>query len=293
MVKPLSFKGEKKPKKRKHHEVSQPSADDKAPSNIDPSEDDSWTMPADAGELTGPTVIVLPTVPPTCLASDANGNVFASQLENMIEGDPKTAEPHTVQQVWVASRVAGMSPDEINFKGSHGGYLSCDQYGILGAKREARGREENFIIDATTDEDGRSWFQLRTAASKAKAKPEEQRYISGAIENAIKPGVEEESDDGGGHARKKVSISLRGDGEPSSAHTRLVLRMQTRFKPQTVENREAARVRAKIGRKELEASAGRQLTDEEAKKLKRAHRAGDLQEALLDVRAKAKHDKYA
>ena len=295
MVKPLSFKGDKKPKKRKHHEVSQASADDHASPNVDPSEDDSWTMPADASELTGPTVIVLPTLPPTCLASDTNGNVFASLLENMVEGDAKTAEPHSVQQVWVASRVAGMAPDEINFKGSHGGYLSCDQYGILGARREARGREENFIIDTTTDQDGRSWFQLRTAASKAKAKPEEQRYINAATENATKkePDLNKDLDDDERQVSTKVSISLRGDGEPSSADTRLILRMQLRFKPQTAEIREAARVKEKIGRKELEASAGRPLTDEEAKKLKRAHKAGDLQEALLDVRAKAKHDKYA
>lgn len=297
MVKPLSFKGDKKAKKRKHHEVSQARTDDNASSNVDPGDDDddSWTMPADGSELTGPTVIVLPTSPPTCLASDPNGNIFASQLENMVEGDPKTAEPHSVQQVWVASRVAGMAPNEISFKGSHGGYLSCDQYGILGAKREARGREENFVVDTTVDEDGRSWFQLRTAASKAKAKPEEQKYISAATENATKKeaDVKKEIDDDEPQASKRVSISLRGDGEPFSADTHVVLRMQTRFKPQTAETREAARVKEKIGRKELEASAGRPLTDEEAKKLKRAHRAGDLQEALLDVRAKAKHDKYA
>lgn len=295
MVKPLSFKGEKKPKKRKHHEVSQAQTDDNASPNVNPSDDDSWTMPVDGSELTGPTVIVLPTSPPTCLASDPNGNVFASQLENMVEGDPKTAEPHSVQQVWVASRVAGMAFNEISFKGSYGGYLSCDQYGILGAKREARGREENFVVDTTVDENGRSWFQLRTAASKEKAKPEEQKYISAITENAMKKEVDvkKEIDDDEPQTSKKVSISLRGDGEPSSADTHIVLRMQTKFKPQTAETREAARVKEKIGRKELEASAGRSLTDEEAKRLKRAHRAGDLQEALLDVRAKGKHDKYA
>ncbi|KAK5942255.1 hypothetical protein PMZ80_004818 [Knufia obscura] len=295
MVKPLSFKGDKRLKKRKHHEVSQGPADDNASTSVDPSEDDSWSMPANAGELTGPTVIVLPTLPPTCLASDPNGNIFASQLENMIEGDPKTAEPHNVQQVWVASRVAGMAPEEISFKASHGGYLSCDQYGVLGAKREARGREETFVMDNMMDEDGRSWFQLRTAASKPKAKPEEQKYVSATTDNGVKKeqAVEKEVDDDSRSVSKKVSISLRGDGEPSSADTRVVLRMQTRFKPQTAETKEAARVKEKIGRKELEASAGRLLTDEEAKKLKRAHKAGDLQEALLDVRAKAKHDKYA
>jgi len=289
MVKPLSFKGDKKPKKRKHHEVSQNTADENTSAHVDPSEDDSWTMPAEASELTGPTVIVLPTSPPTCLASDLNGNIYASPLENMVEGDAKTAEPHSVQQVWVASRIAGMASNEITFKGSHGGYLSCDQYGILGAKREARGREENFTIDTTTDENGRSWFQLQTAATKNKSKADERRYVSAVTEQTSR----KESDNLDDNTAKKVSISLRGDGEAASENTWIVLRMQTRFKPQTDEVKEAARSREKISRKELEAAAGRKLTDDEAKRLKRAKREGDYAEAILDIRAKGKHDKYA
>ena len=290
MVKPLSFKGDKKSKKRKHHESSLPITDEDVAASVDPSEDDSWTVPADATELTGPTVIVLPTKPPTCLASDLNGNVYASQLENMVEGDAKTAEPHTVQQVWVASRVAGMAPDEVNFKGSHGGYLSCDQYGILGAKREARGTEECFVMHNTSDEDGRSWYQLQTAATKNKSKPEELRYISTVTaDSTTKKDTDAEDDT----LKKNVSISLRGDGEFVSADTRLVLRMQTRFKPQTAASKEAARVKEKISRSQLEADAGRKLNDDEAKRLKRARKEGHYHESILDVRAKGKHDKYA
>jgi len=285
MVKPLTFKGEKKPKKRKHHEVTSSTNDEDAASGVDPSHDDSWTMPADVSELTGPTVIVLPTVPPTCLASDPNGNVFASRLENMVEGDPKTAEPHSVQQVWVASRVAGMASNELNFKGTHGGYWSCDQYGILGARREARGREESFIIDTVTDDDGRVWYQLRTAAT---TKPEEGKYVAATMDTG---GMMRETDDD--QSTKKVSVSLRGDIESSSEDTRVLLRMQTRFRPQTEAAKEAARVKEKISRPELESAAGRTLTDEEAKRLKRAKRDGTYHEAILDVRAKGKHDKYA
>lgn len=289
MVKPLSFKGDKKSKKRKHNEVLSASLDNaQGSTNVDPSQDDSWTSPADASELTGPTVIVLPTSPPTCLASDPNGNIFASQLENMVEGDPKTAEPHNVQQVWVGSRIAGMAPNEINFKGSHGGYLSCDQYGILGAKREARGREELFIIDTMSDDNGQTHYQLRTAATSKAAKIEEYRYLAAITESDAS-----KKSSTGDNDVKKVSISLRGDLEPTSEGTRVILRMQTRFRPQSHAVREAARVKEKISRQELENAAGRTLTDEEAKRLKKAKREGTYHEAILDVRAKSKHDKYA
>lgn len=69
MVKPLTFKGDKKTKKRKHREVADTATDNGAASNADPSNDDTWCLPADANELIGPVVIVLPTLPPTCLAS--------------------------------------------------------------------------------------------------------------------------------------------------------------------------------------------------------------------------------
>ena len=118
MVKPLAFKGEKKSKKRKA-----PHSEDRAlvarDTGIeDETEDDSWVTAEAASDITGPVIIVLPSSPPTCLACDANGKVFPSELENMIEGDPATAEPHDVRQVWIANRVAGT--EEINLKGHHG-----------------------------------------------------------------------------------------------------------------------------------------------------------------------------
>lgn len=292
MVKPLSFKGDKKIKKRKHRDVTDFNADPDAlpASDRDITDETSWALPADATELAGPALIVLPTVPPTCLAFDPLGNVFASRLENLIEGDPKTAEPDDVQQVWVASRVAGMAPNEINFKASHGGYLSCDQYGILGAKREARGREEAFFIDTTTDDQGKNFFQLRCAATSNSSKSADHKYLSAATENSK---LDQDAENTQEHARKKVSISLRGDGEATSPDTFLILRMQSSFKPQSHESKEASKTKEKISRQELEAAAGRSLNDEEAKRLKRAKREGTYHSAILDIRAKGKHDKYA
>jgi protein FRG1 len=129
MVKPLSFKGDKKSKKRKRtvdtaEKFGDPDAsaeDSKALSKPDgdptAEDDDSWVTAEAVGDLVGPVVFVLPSEPPTCIACDTNGKVFASPLENIINGDPSTAEPHDVRQVWVANRVAGT--ESFSFKGHH------------------------------------------------------------------------------------------------------------------------------------------------------------------------------
>jgi protein FRG1 len=136
MVKPLSFKGDKKVKKRKR--VADEGAAD---GNADPDaraskalttatstsatdaaqEDDSWVSADAPTDVSGPIVVVLPTEPPTCLACDANGKVFCSPLENCVDGDPATSEPHDVRQVWVATRVAGT--ESFSLKGHHGRYV--------------------------------------------------------------------------------------------------------------------------------------------------------------------------
>lgn len=142
MVKPLTFKGDKpKSKKRKNpdrdhdRDLSAPSkqpkptesgdpeaegeADARANANAEASaEDQSWVSADTTSDISGPIVIVLPSEPPTCIASDMNGKVYASELENLIEGDVRTAEPHDVRQVWVATRVAGT--EGFSLKGGHG-----------------------------------------------------------------------------------------------------------------------------------------------------------------------------
>lgn len=128
MVKPLTFKGDK-PKKRKQRgpdgEKSTKTRKTDAPEtaeNDDNPEDQSWVSAEVPSDIAGPIVLVLPSDEPTCIASDANGVVFASALENLVEGDPATAEPHDVRQVWVATRVAGT--ESFTFKGHHGKYVS-------------------------------------------------------------------------------------------------------------------------------------------------------------------------
>lgn len=344
-IKPLSFKGDaKKAKKRKQRsyeegEEGSRRAEDggttmissmttTGSSNVtaDPSSDDSWTTPDVASDVAGPTILILATQPPTCLASDAHGNIFASPVENIFESHLETVEPHDVRQVWVASAVAGTADGQISLKASHGGYLSCDGIGVLGARREARGVEEGFVleqipplVEAEEALVGRAValsvpirYRLRTAAGSATDKG--KRYLVATttttttedqtttkthgkkrepdVNNANNDDENEKDDRQATSRNKKISISLRGDGEAGDAGTEVVVKMQARFKPR-LQMSKATKAREKVSRQELEHAAGRKLTDDEVRRLKRAKRDGSYYEQILDVRAKSKHDKFA
>jgi protein FRG1 len=132
MVKPLTFKGDKKTKKRKraaaelHDDNDDNGAGEsssrkqlvaKANDDNEEAQDDSWVSADAVTDVIGPVMIVLPTDKPSALACDPSGKVFALPIENIVDGNPTSAEPHDVRQVWVANRVAGT--DNFRFKGHH------------------------------------------------------------------------------------------------------------------------------------------------------------------------------
>lgn len=120
MVKALSFKGDpKKPKKRKRavQEEDEPAGSSSIAADAAPADEQNWVSADAVTDITGPIIVVLPTQPVTCLACDANGKVFASKIENMVEDEPNTAEPHDTRQVWIANRIAGT--ESLSFKSGH------------------------------------------------------------------------------------------------------------------------------------------------------------------------------
>ena len=139
-------------------------------------------------------------------------------------------------------------------------YLSCDQFGVLSALREAISPEESFLCIASPDTPGT--FSIQT-----------QREKFFTISNGSK-------------------VDIRGDAESISFNTAFRIRMQARFKPRLKANKES-KAREKITRKELEEAVGRRLEDDEVRRLKKARMQGDYHEAILDVRVKGKHDKFA
>ncbi|KAI0410153.1 FRG1-like family-domain-containing protein [Xylaria palmicola] len=267
MVKPLVFKGDKKPKKRKRAEA------DAGPNGAGSSElaagqrteeggdDDSWVSAEAVSDVVGPVLLVLPTTPPTCLACDANGKVFTDPIENIIDANPATAEPHDVRQVWVANKIHGT--EHFRFKGRYGKYLACDKYGILSATSEAIAPPETWNVIAAADTPAA--FQLQTL---------QETFLTTA--ESKKPNGPPE---------------VRGDAKETSLESTLRIRMQARFKPKLKASKEL-KERAKVSRRELEDAVGRRLDEDEVRRLKKARREGDYHEQLLDLKSKNKHDKY-
>lgn len=271
MVKALTFKGDKKVKKRKRVDVEDKFGDASGSTSKEADEqpeadvsDDSWVTAEATGDLIGPIVFVLPSDPPTCIACDTTGKVFSSALENLVDGNPATAEPHDVRQVFVANRVAGT--ETFSFKGHHGKYLSCDKYGVLSAASEAVDPLSSFLAIPTADTPGT--FQIQTLRDT---------FIS------VKPSQS---------SKASALPEIRGDADSTTFNTTLRIRMQARFKPKVKASKEKT-ASEKISRKQLEEAVGRKLEDDEVRKLKRAKREGDYHEALLLIKVKNKHDKYS
>jgi protein FRG1 len=298
-VKPLSFKGDKKSSKKRKAAGLSDSCDaippsttlgafSPAPSKLsstDPAastEDDIWVTAEDPSDLIGPIIFVLPTAPtPAALACDGAGAVFVSPLENVIEGDPATAEPHDIRQVWIATQIPGAKSGEVivSFKGSNGRYLGCDRRGFLRAEAVAVGVGEGFRVDGADLEgdERKGRFLVGTGGGdNEKGEEQKQKYVC----------VEEPAEN------SKKGWEIRGDGERVKENSMLRIRMQARFKPRLKANKEM-KAKEKISRKELEMAVGRRLEDDEVKRLKRARRNGTYHEEVLDVRVKGKHDKFA
>ncbi|MBE3045098.1 hypothetical protein IMZ48_21600 [Candidatus Bathyarchaeota archaeon] len=261
MVKPLLFKGEKKPKKRKRADA-QPSAPPPVENPEDAENDDSWVSADLPSDVSGPVMVVLPTSPPSALACDAIGKVFAVDIENIVEGNVASAEPHDVRQVWVANKIVGT--EHFRFKGHHGRYLACDAHGILSATKEAVSSLESFVL--VPGEGGA--LKIQTLGGT---------FLCAKAPSSGKPNAQPE---------------LRGDADEEAEGTACHVRMQARFKPRFKADK-ADKAREKISWKELEEAAGRKLEEGEVKKLKRARREGDYHEQLLTIKTKSKHDKYS
>ncbi|KFA63263.1 hypothetical protein S40285_06926 [Stachybotrys chlorohalonatus IBT 40285] len=267
MVKPLSFKGDKKPKKRKRTEADKEDGESSkamVKEDQDVDNDDTWVSADAPTDVSGPVMIVLPTDKPTALASDAAGKIFTMPIVNIVDDNPASAEPNDVRQVWVANRVSGT--EHFRFKGAHGKFLSCDKIGALAATSGAITPLECFNVIATPDTPGT--FQLQSTHDTFVTVQEPKSTKSNAV------------------------AEVRGDADAISFNTTLRIRMQARYKPRHRASKEE-RAQAKISRKELEETVGRRLEEDEVRILKKARREGNYHETLLDFKSKTKHDKFS
>ncbi|KAK3945444.1 FRG1-like family-domain-containing protein [Diplogelasinospora grovesii] len=279
MVKALTFKGDKKEKKKRKRDASDnanPTITDDGPSKPTRTDnpagveedDDSWVSADSVADVVGPVMFVLPTTPPMSLACDATGKVFTLPIENIVDGNPLSAEPHDVRQVWVANKIVGT--EHYRFKGHHGKYLRCDNIGILSATSDAISPLESFLIDTPPSDTASSsggQFQIKTLRDT---------FVTTTTTSKGTP---------------EVRGDATTDADADADTTLLRIRMQARFKPKLKAQKEE-KAQQKISRRELEDAVGRKLEDEEIRKLKKARREGDYHELLLDMKVKNKHDKY-
>jgi protein FRG1 len=215
-------------------------------------------------------MLALATTPPTCLAADAVGTVFASPLTQIQGEDLSTAEPTAVQQVWVCARVYGKNPPKFTLRSYTGRYLGCNATGELSAMREAIGPEEEFLPVPSELGGGRwAWQTCR------------DRFV----------GVDEKASGG---------VVVRGDRDEVGFRETWTVRLQKRNKVRVKAGRgggtaeDKGRAKDRVSRKELEEMAGFPLDDEQVKLLRRARREGGFHEAMLNLRVKhGKHDKFA
>ncbi|KAF1988586.1 actin-crosslinking protein [Aulographum hederae CBS 113979] len=272
-VKPLTFKGDKsKTKKRKRVATDDdpenaPSSKQLAttsskPQNEETPDDDSWVSADVPSDITGPVLIVLPTDVPSALVSDAFGKVFTLEIENLIEGDPSTSEPHDLRQVWIANRVAGT--ETFTFKAGNKKYLGCDKEGVLAASQNAITPEERWSCIPIADNPGT--FALQT---------QREGFLTVV-----------------GNEEGSAKAEVKGNSEDINFSSTLRIRMQARYKPKLKAKKEDV-LRQKISRKELEEMVGKRLDDDQVRMLKKAKREGNFHEKLLDVKVKSKHDKFA
>ncbi|CAE6414964.1 unnamed protein product [Rhizoctonia solani] len=268
----LAFKGEKKSKKRKVREADAEQGDE----DIDPG---TWVQPETPEQVLGPTFIIHDTGTPTCIAFDSTRNRISIQTlssASSSSGDtskPLSIVPTEVQQVWVATRVAGSLT--INLRTPEGKFLSCDALGLVSADREARGPQEEFvpIILPETDEEGNHMVAFKNIYEK---------YIS----------VDEVA---GGQT------TLRGDSETVGFNERFWVRVQYEYKRKAGE--EDRKKAGKSRPQDIDEAgsnhtfqawgAGRSITSaDDSKALKKARKEGALTEALLDRRIKLKSDRF-
>ncbi|KAG9102652.1 hypothetical protein FRC06_001526 [Ceratobasidium sp. 370] len=270
-TKKLTFKGEKKSKKRKAREGEEEARED----DIDPG---TWVQPETPEQVLGPTFIIHQAATTTCVAFDSTRNRIniqaLSSASSSTEGSkPLSFVPTEVNQVWVATRVAGSLT--INLRTPEGKFLSCDALGLVSADREARGPQEEFtpVILPETDEEGNHMVAFMNIYEK---------YIS----------VDEIA---GGQT------TLRGDSDTVGFSERFWVRVQHDYKRKAGE--EDRKKAGKILAPEIDETgtnhkfqawgAGKSvISSEDRKALKKARKEGTLSEALLDRRSKLKSDRF-
>ncbi|CAN6608566.1 hypothetical protein TRVA0_003S04676 [Trichomonascus vanleenenianus] len=214
--------------------------------------------------LKGPVVLISTSFDEKmAISADTDGDVFVSK-----DIDATHEEPNDVRQVFILRSLnfstedlrAGFKSTEERtkyaLKSPNKTFLSVSKYGTASCKATAIGQNETFTLVPYPD----GW-KLKTSF--------------GTCLSVIKEG--------------KDRFNVKGTDEDSENGSSLFT-LKVQIKHAKGESDEPKIDITNISSSELERRAGRKLSYDEKKLLKRAYRDGTLNEALLDLRQKSSHD---
>jgi protein FRG1 len=315
----LHFKGEaivKKKRKTKssHHAdalVSHEGDADDSSASIS-----GWIRTPSSSLALGPIYLTLPSTSltaPLCLAiQPTTGKVYPfllpdslvpsssaalsleqEDLEAVVETETGSEGPTDVHHVWVCTRVQDTN-DRVTFRSATGRFLAADEVGVVSADREARGFQEEWTVG---DAEGGSGLSVRSAYGKYLAVD----VIAGGKVEVRADGEEEGETErwkvwmqgeylGKSKAalmeRSGIKAMAQGDGLvirgslASAEIDNMYVGPTTRYEPTDV-----------VGRRRTFQSryqGGLVGSAEDVKNLKKARKAGNLSEAMLERRVKLK-----
>ncbi|GAA5910984.1 uncharacterized protein JCM6883_000669 [Sporobolomyces salmoneus] len=322
----LKFKGDKTVHKKKRSKLTG-SASSKKQAEEEESGLDGWVVAPSPALLLGPSYIRLPAPSQEgggglCIAlqpttgkvypfqlptpsSSSSSNALASsssalaqldpeELEALVhdhpQGESELDEPTDVHHVWVCTRVPDTN-DKITLRSGTGKFLASDELGQVTADREARGPQEEWIIEQSESSSGR--FVLKSMYGKYLGV---DQVAGGKLELRCDGAEEGETErwritvQGEYVAKAKKQYNERNgiktkemEGSGSGSMTSNGLTIVGDLSAQEKES--ILRYQARGGRKYIG-------TEEDTKELKRAKKEGKLSEAMLDRRTKLKSDRY-
>ncbi|GAA5834832.1 hypothetical protein JCM3766R1_003258 [Sporobolomyces carnicolor] len=320
----LKFKGDKTSHKKKRSKLSGSSSSGKSKQVEADEAIDGWVVAPSPALLLGPSFIRLPTpgggrggyclaLQPTtgkvypfqlptandpstssAIASSSLAHLDPEELEALVhDHEPSLAdddEPRDVYHVWVCTRIPDTN-DKVTLRSGSGKFLAADELGQVTADREARGPQEEWVIEETSPvEEGK--FVLKSMYGKylgvdqvaggklelrcdSTEEGETERWRI-TMQGEFVPKAKKQYNERNGIKTKESEGTY---GAASSNGLTIVGDLSTREKDSIL------RYQARGGRKYIG-------TEEDAKDLKRARKDGKLSEAMLDRRMKLKSDRY-
>lgn len=197
--------------------------------------------------------------------------------------------PTSVYQVWIATKVPGSSePARFTFKSAEGKFLGADKSGLLRARIEARGPQEEWTLEAS----GNGVWKLRSVHN---------RYLGSDQVAGGRTVVRADCEHADSEAIWNIKVqwkhrhAARHPGDPKStsrtkANDPTALRIDPRDQ---VIAQELETFKSRAGSQYLPSNYASSLSKEERRALRKAEKEGRLAEEMLDRRSKLKSDKYA